>query len=235
MKVNFFKTTLGKKYVMAVTGAALFIFVVLHLLGNLQVFLGPNQINAYGYFLQNAPELLWPARLGLLVLVLLHIWAALKLSAENKAARPVAYGHYQPVASTYASRTMLMSGLIIACFIVYHLLHFTVQLPAINLTGKNFLELHDPRGRHDVYQMMLLGFSNPFVSLFYIVGMALLCLHLSHGLASGFQSLGWRNKKFGRWIDGFARGAAVLIFLGYASIPLAVLLDRKLNWIHLFQ
>jgi succinate dehydrogenase / fumarate reductase cytochrome b subunit len=222
---NLFKSSLGKKYIMAISGAALFLFVVGHLLGNLQIFLGAEAINRYGDFLQSHKEILWPARLGLLVMVALHIWSAVKLSAENKAARPNGYADNPvPVAASYASRTMLMSGLIIAAFVLYHLLHYTVQVRSLNFTGKDFLALHDAEGRHDVFKMMITGFSQPLVSGFYILAMGLLCLHLSHGVGATFQSLGLKNEVCGPLIDRFARAAAWLIFLGYISIPIAVLL-----------
>jgi succinate dehydrogenase / fumarate reductase cytochrome b subunit len=169
---NIFGTSLGKKYVMAITGLVMFLFVIGHLAGNLQIFLGPESINRYGHFLQTNPELIWPARIILLLMLVLHIWAAIKVSAENKAARPVGYVAYQPVGSSYASRTMLMSGLII----------------------------------------------------FYILGMALLCLHLSHGVSSMFQSIGWKNKAYGPLLDQLARVVAILIFIGYSSIPISILL-----------
>src|SRR5689334_13679359 len=137
-----FGSSLGKKFVMAVSGFVLFLFVIGHLAGNLQLFLGPEAINRYGHFLQSNPELIWPARLFLLLMVALHIWSASKLSIENKAARPMPYGEYRPVGSSYASRTMLMSGLILFAFIVYHLLHFTVQVAAVNLTGKDFRQFN---------------------------------------------------------------------------------------------
>ena len=105
-----FRSTLGKKFIMALTGMGLFAFVVMHMVGNLQIFLGPQSINDYGYFLQSKPELVWGARLGLLAIVVLHIWAAISLSAENRAARPTGYAVNRPVGSSYASRTMLMSG-----------------------------------------------------------------------------------------------------------------------------
>src|ERR1043165_299807 len=126
MKVitNIFGSSLGKKYVMAISGLVLFLFVVGHLVGNLQIFLGPEAINRYGHFLQSNPELIWPARLFLLLCVGLHIWSAIQLSLENKAARPVGYDVYQPVGSSYASRTMFMSGVIVLVFFIYHLLHF---------------------------------------------------------------------------------------------------------------
>src|ERR1700722_84280 len=138
---NLFTSSVGKKFVMAVTGLGLFAFVLLHMLGNLQFFLGPEVINRYGAFLQGNVELLWPARIGLLAIVSLHIWSAIKLSAENKAARPQAYAHHEGVAASYESRAMLRRGLIILAFIIYHLLHFTVQVPAINFAGRNFVEL----------------------------------------------------------------------------------------------
>jgi succinate dehydrogenase / fumarate reductase, cytochrome b subunit len=223
MNINVFRSSLGKKYVMAVTGFALLVFVLGHMVGNLQVFLGPDQINAYGNFLQTTPELLWSARVGLLVMVGLHLYAAITLWAENRAARPVPYGEYHPVAASLASRTMIMSGLIIAAFVVYHLLHYTAQVKAINLTGRDFVPLHDAKGRHDIYRMMILGFSNPFVSVFYLLGVGLLCFHLSHGTASMFQSVGWKTEPLGRWIDRLAPALAIILFVGYASIPLAVL------------
>jgi succinate dehydrogenase / fumarate reductase cytochrome b subunit len=218
-----FNSSLGKKYIMSLTGLGLFIFVIGHMIGNLQIFIGQEAINRYGAFLQGLGELLWCARIGLIVLVLLHIWSAVKLSAENKAARPTAYGNYNPVGSSYASRTMLMSGLIILAFIIYHLLHYTFVVQAINGTGRNFAELHDPQGRHDIYTMMILGFRQPIVSIFYIIGIALLCLHLSHGVQAMFQSLGLKNRSWQPLIDGFAKFIAIVLLLGYCIIPIAVL------------
>lgn len=219
-----FRSSLGRKYIMALTGLGLFVFVIGHMVGNLQVFIGPEAINRYGSFLKSLGELLWVARIGLIVLVALHIWAAVTLSAENKAARPVGYANYKPVGSSYASRTMLMSGLIIACFVVYHLLHYTVLVKEINFTGVDFSQLHDEKGRHDVYRMIVTGFKNPLVSLFYMLGMVLLSLHLSHGVSSLFQSLGLKGRNYKPWIDGFAKLIAIVLLVGYCSIPIAVLL-----------
>jgi succinate dehydrogenase / fumarate reductase, cytochrome b subunit len=217
-------SSLGKKYLMALSGCALFLFVVGHMLGNLQIFLGPEAINRYAHFLQSTPEILWPARLGLLALVTLHMITAIRLWLENRAARPVAYASYTPMEATYASRTMLVGGVIIAVFVVYHLLHFTVQNPAINLTGRDFVQFHDPTYGHDVFKMMVVGFNQPLVSAFYVVGMALLCLHLRHGLQAWCQSLGWRNEGWRGLIDTAAWWAAAVIFIGDCAIPLAILL-----------
>ena len=210
---------------MALTGLGLFVFVIGHLVGNLQIFLGRETINAYGHFLQSNPEIIWPARLLLLAGVSLHIWAAVTLTRENRAARRIQYSEaFTPAAASYASRTMMMSGLIVAAFIVYHLLHFTVQNQAINLTGKSFITLTDAKGRHDLFAMMVLGFRQPLVAFFYVFAMGLLCLHLSHGVSSLFQSLGLKTKAWAPCIDRFAVGVAWVIFIGYSSIPLAILL-----------
>jgi succinate dehydrogenase / fumarate reductase cytochrome b subunit len=160
-------------------------------------------------------------------MLVLHIWAAIKLSSENKAARPVGYAEWNPVGSTYASRTMLMSGLIVFVFIIYHLLHFTLQNQAVNFLSDpqlaNFKHLEDPAKRHDIFSMMVAGFSNIWVSGFYVLGIALLCLHLSHGVSAMFQSIGWKNRTYGPILDKGSRILAGLIFVGYISIPIAVL------------
>jgi len=218
--INIFGSTLGKKYVMAISGGAMFMFVVGHLVGNLQIFLGPEAINRYGHFLQSNVEIIWPARLSMLTMIALHIWSAVSLARDNRAARPVPYANWQPTAASYASRTMIWSGLIIAAFIIYHLLHYTVMVKALNLTGQDFHTLTDSEGRHDIYKMVMVGFSNPMVSLFYVIAIGLLCLHLSHGVSAMFQSLGLKTREYGPLLDPAAKVIAVLIFLGYVSIPI---------------
>jgi len=223
---NLFGSSVGKKFLMAASGGILVLFVIAHLAGNLQIFLGPEAINRYGNLLQTNTELLWPARIILLATVLIHIWAAISLSRENTAARPVAYAQWKPTAASYASRTMLMSGLIVAFFIIYHLLHYTAMVKAVNLTGKDFdahPEFYDKEGRHDVYHMMVVGFSNPIVSVFYIIAVGLLCLHLSHGISAMFQSLGWKKRPYGECLDRCARWGSLAIWLGYISIPVAII------------
>jgi succinate dehydrogenase / fumarate reductase cytochrome b subunit len=234
---SFFGSTLGRKYVMAVSGAALFLFVIGHMLGNLQLFLGPEALNRYAHFLQSNKELLWPVRLGLLVMVALHVWSALKLSVENKAARPIGYAHGRPpVGASLASRTMLAGGLMVAAFVIYHLLHYTVCVRAVNFTGIDFAHLVEPHtGRHDVYAMVLYGFGVWYVSLFYALGVGALCLHLSHGAAAMFQSLGLRNQAWWPVIERTARLAAVALFVGYTLVPAAVLLGYDRAYIEGIQ
>jgi succinate dehydrogenase / fumarate reductase cytochrome b subunit len=213
-----YRSSLGKKYVMAITGILLFAFVVVHMLGNLQIFLGSEPINAYAAFLKSHLLLLWSARIGLLVIVILHITAAIQLALQNRAARPERYAEGKPTGASFASRTILASGLIILAFVIYHLLQFT-----IGVTNPDYLVLHDELGRHDVHGMMVAAFSNPIISASYIIAMGLLCLHLSHGLSSLFQSLGLRSRRTLNGITRFAQIAALVIFIGNCSIPLAVL------------
>jgi succinate dehydrogenase / fumarate reductase cytochrome b subunit len=215
------RSSLGKKYVMAITGLGLWVFVIIHLLGNLQIFLGPERLNAYGRALKATPALLWSARIGLLTIAVLHIVAAAQLSRANRQARRVSYAFKKPVASSLAQRTMLASGLIILAFIIFHLAHFT-----FGWVDPQYLELKDPldMSRHDVYHMMIIGFSNPLISAFYIFSMGLLLLHLSHGVSSTFQSLGLRSKKTFGFFDKLAKISALLIFLGNCAIPLTILL-----------
>jgi len=227
---NLFFSSLGKKYLMAGTGLLLLLFVIGHMAGNLQFFLGAGAINRYGDFLQSNVELLWPVRIILLCIILTHIWSATQLTLENRAARPVPYQKWEPTAASYASRTMMVSGIIVGIFIIYHLLHYTAMVQAVNLTNKNFdakPEFFDEKGRHDIYHMMVVGFSQPVVAIFYIVGVGLLCLHLSHGMSAMWQSLGWKKRSYGPCLDLLAKWGSVVIFLGYISIPVSVLLGLK--------
>lgn len=209
---------------MAGTGGLLFLFVIGHLIGNLQVFGPPELINTYAHFLKSKPALLWSARLSLLVLVALHIVTAVQLTAQNKEARPVGYASPGAYGSTWQSRYLFVSGLVIAAFIIYHLAHFTALLPGINGVGdfsKLKTVLHGETVS-DVYAMMVLGFQVWWVTLFYLVAQALLFIHLSHGVASMFQSLGFRNHIWWPRVQCFAKAASIAIFIGYALIPTAI-------------
>lgn len=220
------KSSLGRKFIMAGTGVLLLLFVVGHLVGNLQVFGPPEMINNYAHFLQSKPLMVWGARLGLLVIVALHITTAIQLSAANKAARPVGYAGGDAYGSTWQSRYMLMSGIVILAFIVYHLAHFTARLPAINGVGdftKIKTVLHGETVP-DVYAMMVLGFQVWWVAAFYLIAQALLFIHLGHGIASAFQSFGFRNHVWWPRIQLLAKVVSIAIFLGYASMPAAIFL-----------
>ena len=210
--------SIGKKILMAVTGVIAFGFVCGHMLGNLQIFISQNQMNTYAEKLQSLGPILWAIRLFLFVSIVIHIWFGIQLKLEAWSARPLSYRNSHTVKATLASRTMIWTGLIILIFVVYHLLHFTWRV-----TNPELAHLTDSLGRPDVYTMVILGFSNPVVSIFYIVGVGLLSYHLSHGVASMFQSLGLSSDKWQERLHRLAWLATVILFLGYASIPAAVI------------
>jgi succinate dehydrogenase / fumarate reductase cytochrome b subunit len=213
-----FNSTIGMKWLMGLTGLALSLFVLAHMLGNLQVYLGPEALNAYSDTLQHLGELLWVMRIGLLTVFVVHIISAVRLSQLNRSARPDRYAVVTPQVSRYASRTMLMGGLIILGFVIFHLVHFT--LGQVNPAQFN---LHDAKGRHDVYAMVVLGFRQPLIAFTYILAMVPLMLHLQHGASSFFQSLGLNYPKYNYIFRAAGPMLSTVIFIGNCSIPLAIL------------
>ncbi len=211
-------SSIGRKHVVAVTGAMLSLFVLLHLLGNLLIFAGPDALNQYAATIQSSPGIVWGARLSLLAIVLVHLVVALQLNVENKKARPVAYAKNNNVQLSFASRHMVLTGILLGVFITYHLLHFTFHI--VNNTGYAV----DAMGRHDVYRMVILGFQNPAITAFYIISMLVLGLHMSHGVASVFQTFGLYHIKYNRAVRCFGCAYGWAIPLANIAIALAVLL-----------
>ena len=214
-------TMVGKKVVMAVTGIVLVGFVIAHMLGNLKIFLGAQAIDTYAAFLRTMGEplfpysvLLWVVRIVLLTCVALHITAAVQLTRMSRAARPHGYDTKESIATTYAARTMRWSAVILVLFIVYHLLHLTGGV--VGFQPGQFRDL-------SVYHNVVAGFSVWYVSLFYIVAMACLCLHLDHGIWSLLQTLGWNNARTTSTLRTLSRAVALAVFVGFISVPVAVL------------
>jgi succinate dehydrogenase / fumarate reductase cytochrome b subunit len=207
------------KWMMAISGVFLVGFVVIHMMGNLQIFLGRDAINDYAVLLKSNPAVLWGFRLGLLAMAAVHVGAAMALIRRNREAAGVdRYAVRRSLGASLASRSMALSGLMLLAFIVYHLLHFTVMAfhPEYNVL--------DEAGRHDVYGMMVAGFQVPWISAFYIVSVGLLALHLSHGVGSILRTLGAASVRV-FWIGSIVgHGLALILFLGFASVPLSVLL-----------
>jgi succinate dehydrogenase / fumarate reductase cytochrome b subunit len=208
---SFFASSIGRKVVMAATGVLLFGFVVAHMLGNLQVYLGPSKLDEYGAALRRMPVLLWSLRLGLLGAALAHVWAAASLTLTNRAARPQGYRAMRYRDSTYASRTMRWSGVILLLFVVYHLLHFT--------TGT----LHPSFVAGAVNHNLVTGFRSPWVSAFYILAMLCLGLHLYHGVWSMQQTLGLNHPRYNHLRHAFATLLSAAVVIGNISMPIAVL------------
>ena len=205
-------STVGKKIVMALTGAIGVGYLVAHVSGNLLVFSGPERINAYAALLKSNPVLLWTARTILIVAVLLHIIAAYQLARMSQKSRPVSYKRWRAVGSDFASRTMRWTGPLVGLFIVYHLLHFTVGA------------VHPAFDEHNVYHNVISGFQLWYVSAIYIIAMLALSLHLYHGAWSMFESLGINHLKYNRLIRVLATAVTVVVVVGFISIPVAVLL-----------
>jgi succinate dehydrogenase / fumarate reductase cytochrome b subunit len=211
-------STLGTKTMVAVTGAFLALFVLGHMAGNLQIFLGQDAVNTYAAGLKGMPGPLWAARIALLAALVLHIVGNVKLRARNQAARPQEYAVKKPVKSTLYSRTMLLSGLVILAFVVYHLAHLT-----LGLIHPEYHALTDAEGRHDVFSMTVLGFQDPIVAISYLVAMGLLFMHLAHGVASLFQTFGLRALHWRETIDLGGRLFAIAVVLGNVAMVVACL------------
>jgi succinate dehydrogenase / fumarate reductase, cytochrome b subunit len=212
------RTLIGTKAIMAVSGIILFLFVVGHLLGNLKVFQGPEHFNAYAEGLRTvgAPffargQVLWAVRLVLLVSVVAHIWAATAVTLVSWRARPVDYHRLEPVETTYAARTMRWGGVLILLYVAYHLLDLT-----FGAANPSFVA-------GDVYHNLVASLRRWPVALAYIVAVAIVGLHIQHGLWSAFQTLGLNRPPTPRWRRGVAGVIAGLITAGYVAIPLAVL------------
>jgi succinate dehydrogenase / fumarate reductase cytochrome b subunit len=208
---RFYSSTVGKKAVMAVSGCILFLFVLTHLAGNLQIYEGPRKLNDYSRLLHSMPVLLWGARITLLVMVVLHIWSSIQLALRNREARPVGYVKKNAAGSSYASRTMYWSGPIILAFVIYHLLDFT-----FGTVNPNYQE-------GEVYSNVVASFQVPLITGFYILAMLLLCMHLYHGLWSMIQSLGIPQASYTPVLKRGAAALAILIAAGNISIPVSVL------------
>jgi len=214
------RTVIGKKVVMAVTGVVLIGFVIAHMFGNLKIFAGADEIDAYSRFLREVgmPEfgygqLLWVVRIVLLVCVTLHITAALQLTRMSRAARPIGYATKRDIESTWAARTMRWGGVLLLAFVVFHLLHFTGGL--VGFRAGQFKDLA-------VYQNVVAGFAVWPIAVFYIVAMGALCLHLDHGIWSMLQTLGWNTARNEATLQIISRAIAIVVFLGFISVPLAV-------------
>ncbi len=211
-----FRSSIGRKLWVGISGLALMGFVVAHLSGNLLIFGGQNAFNTYAKSLENLGPLLWALRIGLLVFFLIHVKFAIEVSLENKRARPVAYQKRNFQKASLPSRTMLLTGLTLLVFILFHLAHYTFHV--VFNTGPHL----DALGRKDVYTMAVLGFQNTPLTVLYIAAMGVLAFHLSHAVPSVLQTFGLDRTQIGKCADRAGLAFALLIFAGYVSIPVSV-------------
>jgi succinate dehydrogenase / fumarate reductase cytochrome b subunit len=210
-------STVGKKILMAFTGQMMLVFVIIHLLGNTTVYF--HNLNAYAAALHAMPVLVWMFRLFMAMMIILHVYLGIVLTLENKKAKPVDYAVNTQLSATFAGRNMIWTGSLIGVFLVYHLLHFTIQVidPAVSA-----LRNPDALGRPDVSMMVLSSFQHIGMVSFYIISVAALLLHLFHGIQSSFQTWGLNNDKSLPIITRGGQIAATVLFLGYAAIPVVI-------------
>ncbi|HEV3146816.1 MAG TPA: succinate dehydrogenase cytochrome b subunit [Gemmataceae bacterium] len=236
---TFVNSTIGAKYTVGITGLLLVGFVIAHMLGNLQVFAGKEVLNDYAQWLKDHGALLWTARSGLLLVFVTHIFLSLRLKKRNLDARPIRYQYEDTVQATWASRHMVLTGLLILAFVLFHLAHFTFgwidrvkETHNGHETGQvmNFLDLQEQyvengatKTRHDVYAMVIHGFRNIPVSIFYIIFQFILGIHLLHGTGSVFQTFGINKPSFNNAIRYFSYALTAVIVGGNISMPLAIL------------
>ena len=211
------ESTVGKKILMAITGQMMLVFIIIHLLGNTTVYF--HNLNAYAAALHAMPVIVWLFRLFMASMLCLHVYLGIVLTLENKKAKPLAYAVNTQLSATFAGRNMIWTGTLIGIFLVYHLLHFTIQVidPAVSA-----LRNPDALGRPDVSMMVLGSFRHIGIVSFYIISVAGLLLHLFHGIQSSFQTWGLNNEKSFPIITRGGQIAATILFLGYVAIPVVI-------------
>ena len=216
-----FRSSIGRKATVAVTGLGMVLFLIGHMLGNLRAFEGPESLNSYAEFLRIEPPLLWTIRIGLLVLVLVHAFLTVTLTLENSAARPRKYVKAARVESTVASRTMIYGGIALALYVVYHILHFTTRSVHRTLVGNSYMK--GGEAHVDVYANVVQSFQNPVISVIYIVAQVFLFLHLVHGVQSALRTLGVNHPTYVTMGRRIGIALALIICVGFTLVPVGVL------------
>ena len=219
------KSSIGKKLIVALTGIVLVLYLAGHMTGNLLIFMGREPFNDYAEFLHHVAHGagIWVARAALLIALVLHVAATIALVRQNRAAR-VPYEYPNTIQASKSSRIMIWTGLTILAFVIYHLMHFTIHVG--NTYGSYVDQGHFAKTglvRPDAWKMVIDGFSVWYVSAFYIIAMTLLCSHLGHGVASIFQTLGFNSKKARPMLEAISWAYGVIIWLGFVAVPVAVL------------
>ena len=211
-------STVGRKIMMAISGQMMIIFIVIHVLGNSTIYFGT--LNAYAAALHALPFLLWTVRLIMFSMLCLHVWLGIVITLENGQAKPQTYAVTNHLSATFAGRNMIWTGTLIATFLVFHLLHFTVQ---VIMPQSSALRNPDALGRPDVLMMVVQSFRHASLAAFYVLSVAALLLHLMHGIQSSIQTWGANNDRTMPFVRGGGTLAAVLLFLGYAAIPVVIM------------
>ena len=201
---------------MAITGQLMVLFVIVHLVGNSSIFIGPNGINSYAEHLHSLGPLVWVFRLAMLTFFLVHAIYGIQVSIENSNANPAKYAINNKLKANFAGENMIWTGLIIAAFVIYHISHFTLRVTSD-------VSAFAGQVPGNVFGMVTGSFSNGLIAFTYVAAMVVLCLHLFHGIQSFFQTMGWNNNRSLPVISQVGRALAVVFLVGYSSIPLFIL------------
>lgn len=226
---SYLRSTILSKVVMAITGAFLVLYVIVHTAGNLLIYFGKDAINSYSEFLHSLGPILWLIRIVLIIAAILHIITSIKLKFENLNAKPTRYAVTNYLKAKFTSRTMIWTGLMILAFVVYHILHFTLRVTNPEHIYPDFYQPHNAVSsmvleRLDVYKMVVLGFKNPAISFVYVVAVIAVAFHLDHAIQSMFQTLGYNEKHYFRTIQKCSTALAIIIAICLISIPITILL-----------
>lgn len=217
------KSVVGRKVFMAITGQCMVLFAIVHMLGNSSIFIGPDGINAYAKHLHDLGPLVWVFRAGLFAFAAIHIFYGIQLTLENNAANPSAYAVKKQLRATFSSNNMIWTGVILALFIGFHILHFTAR------TIPGVVQGVDALGRFDVFTMVVSAFKSGGMAAIYVIAMAALFLHLAHGIQSFFQTMGWNTDKTQCGITAIGKAVAFILLAGYAVIPLSILVSSMIK------
>jgi len=211
------KSVVGRKVFMAITGQCMVLFAVVHMMGNSSIFIGPDGINAYAKHLHDLGPLVWVFRAGLLAFAVIHIFFGSQLTLENSAANPAGYAIKRQIKTTFSSSTMIWTGILVGLFVIFHILHFTAR------TIPGVVQGVDALGRYDVFTMVVSAFKNGGIAFVYVAAMCALFFHLSHGIQSFFQTMGWNTDKTQCTISAIGKAVAFILLAGYAVIPISIL------------
>ncbi len=222
-KRTLFGSTVMQKMIVAISGLAVVGFLIAHLAGNLLIFSGPSAFNKYAQGLRDLGALLWIMRAGILVSFVAHIVFTVKLKGRNASARPTSYQSLTPVASTVYSRSMIISGLSILAFLLFHLAHFTWHKVAVVPYNQTWLLL-DGRLVHNAYAMAVAGFRSLPISIFYVLAVTMVFLHMNHAVQSAFQTLGFNHPRYRPMVLRATMVLSLVLWLGFIMIPISVLM-----------
>jgi succinate dehydrogenase / fumarate reductase cytochrome b subunit len=219
MIMQLFTSTVGRKFLVAISGQLMVLFVVAHLLGNSSIFI-PGGINAYAEHIHALPPLVWFIRFIMLSAALVHICFGVQITLENRAAKPISYAVDKQLKASFSSKNMIWTGVLLGIFIIGHILHFTARVTP-DIAPR--LASLSSGSAFDVYSMVVGSFQHGAIAALYIAAMVFLFLHMNHGIQAFFQTMGWNNDRTLPIISKTGKVIAIIFLVGFCSIPIIIL------------